>query len=157
MAPSPSSTAAVLAVLVVAVVTLLGMGCPAAAATACSDCASQCNSTCSAANFAGAGRAAPTAASRRHARAASKRTNQSAGGPASVRVDAKQVVDMTVKALAKGLAATSPAGAASAPSRRRARPASKTTPVGAHPAAPLTASATASSYHFRHSTSLACK
>ncbi|KAF7081869.1 hypothetical protein CFC21_085775 [Triticum aestivum] len=53
MAPSPSSSAAVLAMLVLLV--LLGMGCPAAATPACTDCTAQCNSTCSAANFAGAG------------------------------------------------------------------------------------------------------
>ncbi|KAI4978416.1 hypothetical protein ZWY2020_015169 [Hordeum vulgare] len=54
MAPSPAgSTATLLALLVVLV--LLGMGCPAGATTACQDCAGQCNSTCSAANFAGAG------------------------------------------------------------------------------------------------------
>ncbi|KAI4978415.1 hypothetical protein ZWY2020_015168 [Hordeum vulgare] len=55
MAPSPSSSAAVLAVLVVAVMLLLGMGYPVEAATACKDCALQCNSTCNAAHFDGAG------------------------------------------------------------------------------------------------------
>ncbi|KAF7046967.1 hypothetical protein CFC21_055963 [Triticum aestivum] len=53
MAPSPSSSATVLAVM--AVLVLLGMGCRAAGMTACNDCKLQCNSTCSAANFAGAG------------------------------------------------------------------------------------------------------
>ncbi|EMS61294.1 hypothetical protein TRIUR3_26775 [Triticum urartu] len=53
MAPSASTSATVLAVMVVLV--LLGIGCPAAGMTACKDCKPQCNSTCSAANFAGAG------------------------------------------------------------------------------------------------------
>uniref|UniRef100_M8C8Y7 Pectinesterase inhibitor domain-containing protein n=1 Tax=Aegilops tauschii TaxID=37682 RepID=M8C8Y7_AEGTA len=137
MAPSPSSSAAVLAMLVLLV--LLGMGYPAAAATA------------SLPTLPGRGLAAQTAAGRRHACYASKRTNGSARCTATVLAEAKQVVHMTVKALAQGLAATSPAGAASAPSRLRARPARPTTRVGAHHAAPLTASPTASSYDFPHS------
>ncbi|VAH00094.1 unnamed protein product [Triticum turgidum subsp. durum] len=37
------------------VLVLLGLGYPAEATTSCKDCSAQCNSTCSAANFAGAG------------------------------------------------------------------------------------------------------